>query len=193
MKERSSQVFIIEGTQGSGKTTATEHLSRIGCRTFRGIPVGQELIDNREVENWQQSMNIFELAVNNPSGSIAVMDRSIWSLVVYNIRMKPGCRSLIYGLGKRMFERRLSEKSNCAIVFLETDPQISFDREDEGGIHSHKSIEEIAEEAEVYQWLMENLERDGFNVIRISNNDIPKEEFLDLVGQTLKGATKRAT
>jgi len=185
MKERNSQVFIIEGVQDSGKTTATEHLSQIGCKSFRGIPSGQELAANREVENWRQSIAIFELATKSSDESIAVMDRSIWSLVAYNIRKRPNYRSLIYKLGKKMFERRLCKGIDCAIVFLEIDPEISFSRKDGHGIHSHQSLEEAAEETQVYQWLMENLERDGFNIIRINNNDIPREEFLNLVEQTI--------
>lgn len=185
MKERNSQVFIIEGMQGSGKTTAAEHLSQIGCKSFRGIPSKRELVDNREVENWRQSIGIFELATNSSDGSITVLDRSIWSLVAYNIRMKPNHRSLIYELGKRMFERRLCEEPDCTIIFLEVDPKVSFCREDGHSIHSHRSVEKAAEEEQVYQWLMENLERDGLNVIRIVNSGISREKFLGLVEQAV--------
>lgn len=181
MIEKNRRVIIVEGMQGSGKTTAIGHLSQIGCKPFRGIPSGQELIDNREVENWRQSMGIFELTINGTDGSIAVMDRSIWSLVAYNIRMKPNHRSLIYNLGKQMFEKSLGKKSDCTIVFLEIDPNVSFRREDGQGIHFHRSIAEATKEAQVYLWLMESMEKDGFNIIRIPNNDITIKEFLGLV------------
>jgi thymidylate kinase len=185
MKERNSRVFIIEGVQGSGKTTAVEHLSEIGCKSFRGIPSGQELVVNREAENWKQSIAILELATNSSDGSTSVMDRSIWSLVAYNIRKKPHYSSLIYELGKKMFERRMSKGISCTIVFLEIDPEISLCREDSCSVHSLRSVKDVSEEVRVYQWLMENLEKDGFNVIRIKNSNISKEEFLDLVEQTV--------
>jgi hypothetical protein len=181
MRERNNRVIIVEGVQGSGKTTASEHLAQIGCVSFRGIPSGEELTANSEGENWRQSMVIFERAIEASEGLGSVMDRSIWSLVAYNIGRKPAHRSLIYNLGKKMFERRLDGKINCAVVFLEVNPEISFYREDGRGVHSHRLVEDVYKESQVYQWLMENLERDGFNVIHIKNNDIPREEFLDLV------------
>lgn len=186
MTETNRRVVIVEGMQGSGKTTAIGHLSQIGCKPFRGIPSGQELADNREVENWRQSMGILELAFSSADGSIAVMDRSIWSLVAYNIRMKPDHRTLIYKLGKQMFEKRLKEKSGCTIVFLEVDPNVSFAREDGQGIHSHRTIAEATKEAQVYRWLMESMERDGFNVIRIPNNDITLDEFRGLIEDVVR-------
>ncbi|MGI6278578.1 MAG: hypothetical protein ACOYJ8_02100 [Patescibacteria group bacterium] len=185
MKERNSRVFIIEGVQGSGKTTAAEHLSEMGYKSFRGIPPAQELVVNREAENWRQSIDVLELATNGSDGSTSAMDRSIWSLVAYNIRKKPHHSSLIYELGKKIFERRMGKGICCTIVFLEIDPEISFYREGGHCVHSPRSIEDVSEEVRAYQWLMENLERDGFNVIRIKNSDISKEEFLSLVEQTV--------
>ncbi|MBP8591241.1 hypothetical protein KBI33_02085 [Candidatus Shapirobacteria bacterium] len=189
MKERRSQVLIIEGAQGSGKTTAAEHLSKIGCKLVGGIPSGQELVVNREVENWKQSIDILELVINSSDGSISVMDRSIWSLVAYNIRKKPDHRSLIYDLGKNMFERIMGGKTDYRIVFLESDPETSFSREYGRGTHFHRSVEEVSEEIQIYQWLMGKLERDGFNVVRIRNNGISTEEFLSLVEQSVGAAS----
>lgn len=186
MKERNSRVLIIEGVQGSGKTTAAKHLSEIGCELFRGIPSGQELIENREAENWKQSVAVLGLAINGPDGSISVMDRSIWSLVVYNTKKTPRHSSLIYKIGKEMFKRKIGEGVDCVIVFLEIEPKISFYREDSHGVHSSRSVRDVSEEILVYQQLMDNLERDGFNVIRIENSNIPEEKFLGLVEQTVK-------
>jgi thymidylate kinase len=184
MKERNNRVLIIEGTQGSGKTTAAGHLATLGCKSFRGIPTGEELASNCEAQNWKQSNAIFEMAANDSDGSTAVLDRSVWSLVAYNIRKRPEHRSLIYELGKSMFKRRFCDETNCTLIFLETDPETSFCREDGHTIHSHRSLGEVSQEAQVYQWLVQNLEQDGFNVVRIPNNDISKEEFLNLVEQT---------
>ena len=186
-KEKNSRIYIVEGVQGSGKTTATGYLSqKNGCRSFRGIPSGQELTNNCEAENWRQSMNIFELALNSSNGITTIMDRSIWSLVAYNIGKKPDCHLLIYGLGKRMFDRRLmKEEFGCTIVFLEVNPSLSFQREDNSGFHSRGSIEEVIVETQVYSWLMEKLERDGYDVIRVKNNDVSKREFLGLVEQAI--------
>ncbi|MHA1466377.1 MAG: hypothetical protein ACTSQ2_14905 [Candidatus Heimdallarchaeaceae archaeon] len=189
MKERNNRVLIIEGTQGSGKTTAAGHLTTLGCKPFRGIPTGEELASNCEAQNWKQSNAIFEMAINDSDGSTTVLDRSVWSLVAYNIGKHPKHRCLIYELGKSMFKRRFCNETNCILIFLETDPEISFSREGGHTIHSYRSVEEVSQEAEVYQWLVQNLEQDGFNVVRIPNNDISKEEFLGLVEQAARVAS----
>lgn len=184
MKERNNRVLIIEGTQGSGKTTAVGHLATLKCEPLRGIPTGEELASNCEAQNWKQSNAIFEMAMNDSNRSIVVLDRSVWSLVAYNIRKNPEYRCLIYELGKSMFKRRFCNETNCTLIFLETDPETSFSREDGHTIYSYRSLEEVSQETEVYQWLVQNLKQDGFNIVRIPNNDISKEKFLSLVEQT---------
>lgn len=186
MKESQSpgyKVLIFEGVQGSGKTSAVAHLSRLGHLSMRGIPTNQELEKNRRAESWKRSLEIFELSMNRENGNVVALDRSLWSQIAYMIRLNPKRRTLIYSLAKEIFQRRTMNNPEYAIVFLDVSPEISYGREERTSLGSRASAEEVVREVEVYQWLMKNLKRDGFNIIRIPNDSITEEEFKEKLRQ----------
>jgi len=179
------KIILVEGPQGSGKTTAVNHLSELGYIPIRGIPDGDELSTNREVENWKRCCGIYEDCLSSTNGKTVAMDRSIWSLVAYNIRKKPEQRELIYRLGRNIFQRRLTGFTSPTLLFLEADPETCYGREDHKGRHSLLSPEQSCQEVEVYGWLAGQLERDGFVVRRLVNSGISQAHFKKLLVETV--------
>ena len=182
MSEQLSKLVIFEGVQGSGKTTAAGRLAVRGYVTLRGIPSGEDLAANKEWQNWRQSQAILEV-VTSESGSMIALDRSIWSLVAYNIRKNPEHCHLLYKLGRNRFKKSLPEGTNCTLVILDSSPETVFAREEDRGDHFYLTPEDAMDEAKIYDWLVQRLEGDGFDVVRVCNDGISIDEFYDRVEQ----------
>lgn len=175
MVERQIKLVMFEGPQGSGKTTASLFLSENGYKNSRGIPLGEQLVLNCESENWRQSLKFLQETVESDDNF--TMDRSIWSLVVFNMRKKPDNGQLIYNLGKSLFQRRIGN-TNYRIAILVSRAEECLGREEKNSIVAIRDIEEAQEEVDAYDTLAHCLEKDGLKVARINNSGISKEEFL---------------
>jgi thymidylate kinase len=180
MVERKGSVVMIEGIQGSGKSTTAKGLANlVGVASERGIPTGGDLFANKEVDNWLGSLSVL---IASCSDGDVVLDRCFLSLLAYNIRKKPRERELLYRIGEPLFRRRMDIDKNL-IVFLDIDPEVCHEREDGCGMHSINSLEDSQKEAEVYRWLMSKLEDDGYRVLRITQGSI--DEVMGMILEEL--------
>lgn len=179
MKPERSRLLFFEGAQGAGKTSAVKTLGESGAKCSRGIPQGEVLSKNSESENWLESLkNIIHC---RDEGGLFVIDRSIWSLVAYNMRKKPEQAELIFRLGSSFFSRYINEEEYL-IVIIDVDTDISIKRENKDGLKSRKNTSEAVAEIKTYRDLATRLTNEGFKVLVLNNN----EDNLDLFAQKLR-------
>lgn len=173
--QRGPNIVIFEGAQGSGKTSATQCFSENGYKKVRGIPTGPELLQNSEAQNWRQSCLILTKVAEN--GDFHALDRSLVSLIAFNMRKRPKEEDLIYNLGVSMFRRSVNGKSYC-VVAINAKADECLTREDKASVVAIGSLEEAQREVETYSRLVEKLRTDGLNIISVDNTGVSKEEFL---------------
>lgn len=167
--------IFIEGPQGSGKSLLAEHISKsIGCELTRGIPTGEELKSLSNKEIWIATKEIANLPGSR------VYDRSLLSLISYNIKKKPKFEDFLYSLGSRQIIQ-ISNKNMALWVFIESDVNTCWERQLEG-VHSIDSFKSMEEEVSVYGSLYSKLEKSGnnLNLIKVRNGkDVEVIEFLE--------------
>ena len=182
MIERQTSIAFIEGPQGAGKTTATKYAETLGFRTARGIPTGNRLIANTEAENWAESLSILNCLISDRIPTVT--DRSLWSLIVFNMRRKPDSAELVYKLGSSLIRRRLNGTNNKTLIIL-SPAATCISRANPNSPVSITDLNEENEEVKTYANLLERLKTDGFNTLSISNTGITKKEFLEQVKEAL--------
>lgn len=171
MSEKYPKAVIIEGPQGSGKSTLTARLTeRIpNARDIRGIPENDYLTTNTEAEVWLETRNIFREILNNNEGPV-ICDRQFPSLITYQARIKEGGRRVATNVGLSFFKRNINgHGDNLVIIGLESSVDDCLERQGKGVFCVDRKglIREIDE----YRRLLDELEGNGFNVIRVRNNN----------------------
>lgn len=183
MKEGQPKIVIFEGAQGSGKTSATRFLEERGYRVVRGIPTGEQLLTNKGIDNWKQSIEIFRKVSKDDSP--LTMDRSLISLIAYGMRVKPPAAELIYRVGSAIFQRCAVGLDYCLII-LNCTPQDSLSRENQSSIVAIGSLDNAQKEINIYKSLMQRLKADSFAVHLLNNSGLPKEDFFDAIDNILR-------
>jgi len=178
MKELQPQMVFIEGPQGVGKSTAAEFLESLGYKLVRGIPTGERLTKNTVSQNWTESVSILDEAVRQKQPT--VMDRSVWSLVVFNMRKRPECSDLVYHIGSSMFQRGIGRVSYNVITIFAT-PEECLRRANSDSPVSITNIDETKSEIDAYMKFLKQMKADNFEAIGVENIGISKEEFLSRV------------
>lgn len=174
MKQERSRLIFLEGAQGAGKTLAVGKLGEAGLKTVRGIPDGEKLSTNSETDNWIESLSIISRCLDE--GGMFAIDRSFWSLVVYNMRKKPEAADLIYRLGSSLFSRCTDSKSYL-LVIVDVEPKVSLEREDKEGLMARDGMTEAISEVDSYRDLAKRLINDGYNVVVIENSNLEEADF----------------
>lgn len=173
------EVVIFEGPQGSGKTTCTDFFESRGYVKVRGIPEGEELIRNSNLQNWDRTTSILKDHLDYSGGRI-VMDRSILSLIAFQMRKRPTDSKFFYDLGRNNLCRTLSG-INYRVVFLAGDPSQQYERNMADTTPAAlKSFTEYLEEGDTYDLLFQRLYGDNFNVKKLVNKGTLKELEDDL-------------
>lgn len=177
MIERKAGAVLIEGPQGTGKTSLTAEVPRHfpNIKTARGIPDNSYLINHREAEIWRETLKIF----NEGQDDCRVFDRSILSLVAYNLRKYPQAETLIFGLGLSYLNRIHQATPNILLLFIDAEVEKCLERQPvtRSGFKIHSPVEMKAE-VEIYQRLANWLIGEGFMVERLQNN-ASWEQFLE--------------
>lgn len=182
MSEKQSKLAFIEGPQGVGKTTAAEFAKTLGFRPIRGIPTREKLIVNTEIQNWTDSLRILDELAKEIIP--IVTDRSLWSLVAFNMRKKPYTSDLIYNLGSNLLKRRVNGINHKVIIILSS-ADICLTRADPNNPISITDINEANQEIQTYLKLLERLKEDGFDVYEVCNSGITKKQFLEHIEDIL--------
>jgi len=179
LKESQPGLVVLEGPQGSGKTMVSNYLAEKNYNRLRGIPKTKELKSNTGVVSWLQAIQILSDGLDDYNQP-CVLDRSIWSLVVFNMRMNPERADEYYEIGSRLFKRRTQNNKYCLVIFEES-LSSGLARIDLVKSLSINSAQDLDEEINLYRRLAVNLASDGFNVIGIDNDKTSKEELIQIV------------
>ncbi|MBI2021635.1 hypothetical protein HYS93_01980 [Candidatus Daviesbacteria bacterium] len=167
-------LLIIEGPQGSGKTTVATFMSTKGFTLVRGIPLAEQLIKNREYQNWHEASKIAQECIRLGNG--VVLDRCLWSLVAFNMRVRSGYEDLVYRLGISRFQRCIGSGSYLLII-LQAPPSLCMERNinDKTPLTLYR-YQDYEQEVGIYQKLHQKLVSDGINTRTIDN--IGTKDFL---------------
>lgn len=171
MVERKTGTVVVEGPQGVGKTSlvaeASRHLPEI--KAARGIPNNAYLSSHRELEIWQETLRIFN--DSQIDCDYRVFDRSILSLVAYNLRKHPRAETLIFSLGLSYLNRMHQMTHSILLLLIDAEVEKCLERQP-ATKDSFKicSPVEIEAEAKAYQRLAGWLVDEGFMVERLENN-----------------------
>lgn len=171
MAERKPIQIFIEGPQGSGKSSLSQHIAtKLGIERRRGIPTGEELARLKTAQIWRLTR---ELACSERD---TVFDRSILSLIAYKQRVSRQFGDLVFNLG--MLEVNQILRGNRGLFLLvETSPENCWSRQLDGSMRM-TSREEVLGEVNVYQNLGCRLRERGVPVVLLSNEGISFDSFL---------------
>lgn len=154
MRPQPYSSIILEGSQGAGKTTAATYLAQIlEANLQRGIPQSELLKINSEPQNWQES---YAVLVQDQAEGITIFDRSLVSLIAYNMRTRPNYRELVYRLGASFLQRAVASTPHC-FVFLEATPEECLMRQNMNTVCALGNLDVIKEEIRIYSEIAERL------------------------------------